>query len=150
MKRLLIPLMAASVAIGGVAPALASSALNAATRFVSENRSAHARDYYAHYVTSSSRSPQTLQDFSAETRRLSRCSSRLAFTDKRDDTERGESACDPCACFQFGNFATSLNRKAVFSPFAPIICAAAIFLRHADGVNGFGSAAVLAHRHTRG
>jgi len=25
-------------------------------RFVSENRSAHARDYYAHYVTSSSRS----------------------------------------------------------------------------------------------
>jgi len=139
MKRLLIPLMAASVAIGGVAPALASSALNAATRFVSENRSAHARDYYAHYVTSSSRSALKscsvcgdqkggrLAAGDTETRRLSRCSSRLAFTDKRDDTERGESACDPCACFQFGNFATSLNRKAVFSPFAPIICAAANF-----------------------
>jgi len=31
MKRLLIPLMAASIAIGGAAPVLASSALNAAT-----------------------------------------------------------------------------------------------------------------------
>jgi len=60
-------------------------------------------------------------------RGLSAIQPRLAFMDKRDDTERGESACDPCACFQFGNFATSLNRKAVFSPFAPIICAAANF-----------------------